>query len=60
VEHRLASEPDLLTNAAEALRAGTAVLPDALADEFDELGGPDQLEDWPTRTGKASMTTNDA
>jgi hypothetical protein len=45
IEHRLASEPDLPTNAAQALRAGTVDLPDALTDEFNELGGPDKLDE---------------
>ena len=40
---RLADEPLLLTRAAEALRRGSAVLPDEYTDEFRELGGSDRL-----------------
>lgn len=45
IAERLATEPLLLTHAAEALRCGSAVLPDEDADEFRELGGSDRLEE---------------
>jgi hypothetical protein len=42
---RLASEPLLLTRAAEALRRGTVTLPDDCAVEFRELGGSIRLQE---------------
>jgi len=43
IAERLATEPQLLTHAAEALRRGSAALPDEDAGEFRELGGSDRL-----------------
>ncbi len=43
IAKRLATEPLLLTHAAEALRRGSAALPEEDADEFRELGGSDRL-----------------
>ncbi len=45
IAERLAAEPLLLTHAAEALRRGSAALPDEDAGEFRELGGSDRLEE---------------
>lgn len=45
IAERLVTEPLLLTHAAEALRRGSAALPDENADEFGELGGSDRLEE---------------
>jgi hypothetical protein len=45
IAERLATEPLLLAHAAEALRRGTAALPDEDAGEFRELGGSDRLEE---------------
>jgi hypothetical protein len=43
IAERLATEPQLLTHAAEALRRSSAALPDEDAGEFRELGGSDRL-----------------
>jgi hypothetical protein len=45
ISERLATEPLLLTNAAEALRSGSVMLPEEDADEFHELGGTARLEE---------------
>jgi hypothetical protein len=45
IAERLAAEPMLLAHAAEALRRGSAALPDKDIDEFRELGGSDRLEE---------------
>ena len=45
IAERLATEPLLLTHAAEALRRDSAALPDEDAGEFRELGGSDRLEE---------------
>jgi hypothetical protein len=45
IAERLAAEPLLLAHAAEALRRGSAALPDKDIDEFRELGGSDRLEE---------------
>jgi hypothetical protein len=45
ISGRLATEPLLLTHAAEALRSGSVTLPEEEADEFDELGGSARLEE---------------
>jgi hypothetical protein len=45
ISGRLATEPLLLTHAAEALRSGSVTLPKEEADEFDELGGSARLEE---------------
>ena len=42
---RLATEPLLLTHAAEALRSDSVTLPEEDADEFHELGGSARLEE---------------
>jgi hypothetical protein len=42
---RLAAEPLLLNEAAQALRRGTPALPDEDAGEFRELGGSDRLDE---------------
>lgn len=43
ISARLATEPLLLTHAAQALRSGSATLPEEDADEFRELGGSARL-----------------
>ena len=45
MSQRLASEPLLLTRAAEALRSGTVTLPGDCAVEFRELGGSVRLQE---------------
>jgi hypothetical protein len=45
ISGRLATEPLLLTHAAEALRSGSVTLPEDDADEFHELGGSARLEE---------------
>jgi hypothetical protein len=44
IDQRLADEPLLLSRTAEALRRGTATLPDDCAVEFRELGGSGRLQ----------------
>jgi hypothetical protein len=45
IDNRLSGEPRLLADVAAALRRGDVTLPDESADEFDELGGSDQLKE---------------
>lgn len=45
IDQRLADEPLLLTRTAEALRRGTATLPDDCAVEFRGLGGSGRLQE---------------
>ena len=45
IDQRLAEEPLLLTRTAEALRRGTATLPEDCAVEFRELGGSGRLQE---------------